>query len=246
MQVERRKIGVTALGTMNVLKVAFTKKFSSVVLTSTTSLMVTDKVSEMKAKGSGKCAFLDEALTGWEGPPRNKYGRTKLEAERRACHYSAVTGLPVMILRTSRFFPEDILPEQLHAGKVALSLPNIKANELLGGRVSLEDVVDAHLRALCRAPELRGSVMVLAAPTPFVREDSTLLGMDALPCILKHFPGAASTYSRMKWSLPKSLSKVYMADKALGDLKWSPRWTFARLLDDLDQTLAGRAARGAY
>jgi nucleoside-diphosphate-sugar epimerase len=167
-----------------------------------------------------------------------------LEAERRAAHFSAVAGLPIVILRTSRFFPEEILTDQFHSGKSALSLANIKANELLGGRVSLEDVVSAHMQALCAPPVMGCSVVVLAAPTPFLRDESAALGTDAPSVILQHFPEAAEAYAKLGWSLPHHLPKVYVVDKALSQ-GWIPRWTFAALLRDINDT-EGRGARGAY
>ena len=49
-----------------------------------------------------------------------------------------------------------------------------KANELLGRRVALVDVVTAHLLALARAaePSVRGCVFTICAPFPFSKVGS--------------------------------------------------------------------------
>ena len=47
------------------------------------------------------------------------------------------------------------------------------ANELLGRRAALVDIITAHLKALARVQVLRGRTLTLAAPWPFPREDTS-------------------------------------------------------------------------
>ena len=79
----------------------------------------------VKAKeASGECVWFDGNFSGTENEfmekyadqPRNKYGRTKREAE-RLCLVSATdkqqtNKQSVLVLRAPRFFCEDVLPPE--------------------------------------------------------------------------------------------------------------------------------------
>jgi nucleoside-diphosphate-sugar epimerase len=82
-----------------------------------------------------------------EPVPKNIYGVTKTAAEDVCELFHRRMGLACLILRTSRFFPE----EDDHAGtRQAYDDDNLKVNEFLYRRVDIEDVVSAHLLALRR------------------------------------------------------------------------------------------------
>jgi nucleoside-diphosphate-sugar epimerase len=105
--------------------------------------------------------------------PRNIYGVTKLAAENCAASMrKPAVSMPV--LRTARFFPED---DDTHAtlGR------DLKANELLHRRLTVEDAADAHIAALHRAPQIGFGTFILSAPTPFTREHARALKEDAPP-----------------------------------------------------------------
>ena len=57
--------------------------------------------------------------------PRNKYGRSKLDGERR-CAAAAAAGLPCVVVRVARCFPEDVLPDSVTQAAAALSTANLK------------------------------------------------------------------------------------------------------------------------
>ena len=57
-------------------------------------------------------------------------------------------GLPVVVLRTARFFPEE--DDMAHA--IAQSEPNTKANEFLFRRLTAEDVAEAQGRPTPGSP----------------------------------------------------------------------------------------------
>lgn len=76
---------------------------------------------------------------------RTIYGATKIAAEDLCELIHKLTGLPVIVLRTSRFFPED---DDDPAALAARSQSNIQANEHLYRRVDIEDVVSARWQAL--------------------------------------------------------------------------------------------------
>src|SRR5262249_24383018 len=83
------------------------------------------------------------------------------------------------------------------------------ANELLTGRLTVEDAADAHVMALDRAPVLCFEIFVLSAPTPFARYEAEALKSAAADVIERHFPDAAALYARRGWRLPTSIGRVY-------------------------------------
>ncbi|MFA5964362.1 MAG: NAD(P)-dependent oxidoreductase [Sphingomonas sp.] len=201
-------IDVNVSGTLNLLEAAVAAGASRFVFTSTTSLMISTAIRE----GHGDSAvWIDETLAPLE--PRNIYGITKLAAEQmcRLVHHEH--GLPVIVLRTSRFFPEDDDTHQALAGE------NMKANELLHRRLTVEDAAHGHLVALERAPELGFGTFILSAPTPFAPGDVAALKADAPAVIARYFPDAADLYARRGWALPATIDRVYdagLAERVLG------------------------------
>ena len=201
-------VDVNVTGTLNLLEAAVAAGASRFVFTSTTSLMISTAIRE----GHGEAAvWIDETLAPLE--PRNVYGVTKLAAEQLCRLVHREHGLPVIVLRTGRFFPED---DDTHQ---ALSGENMKANELLHRRLTVEDAAQAHLVALARAPELGFGTFILSAPTPFAPGDVAALKADAPAVIARHFPDAADLYARRGWTLPASIDRVYdagLAERVLG------------------------------
>src|SRR6201992_647456 len=96
--------------------------------------------------------------------PRNIYGVTKTAAENLCQMMQRDRGLPVVVLRTARFFPEGD-----DADEVRTTYPdaNVKANEYLYRRVDLQDVADAHLLAMARGPGIGVGRDIISATTPF-------------------------------------------------------------------------------
>ena len=97
--------------------------------------------------------------------PKNIYGVTKVAAESPCELFHRLHGLPCLVLRTSRFFPEE---DDLGALRGQYANENLKANELLNRRVEIEDVVSAHLLALERAPAIGFARYVISATTPVI------------------------------------------------------------------------------
>lgn len=215
-----RDVNVT--GTRNLLEAAVAAGNDRFIFTSTTSLMITESIRAGKAGGAKRAAWLDEDF----GPlaPRNVYGVTKLEAERlcrRACDES---GLAVAMLRTGRFFPEE---DDTHRD---LSGPNIKANEFLNRRLTVEDAAEAHVVALARAPALGFETFILCAPPPFAPDESKELLHDAPAVIARHFPEAPALYARRGWTLPASIERVYDPSRAERLMGFRCRTDFAAIL----------------
>jgi len=138
-------------------------------------------------------------------------------------------GLPIIVLRTSRFFPEE--DDQAH--RIGLSGPNTKANELLHRRLTARDAAEAHRVALGRAPSVGLGVFVISAPTPFARSEAGELKSDAAAVIARHFPDAPELYARQGWTLPASIDRVYDAALAEQVLGFRCRDDFASVLEAL-------------
>jgi nucleoside-diphosphate-sugar epimerase len=201
-------VDVNVSGTLALLEAAVRTGTGRFIFTSTTSLMISAVIREAKGDAA---IWLDEGMNSFR--PRNIYGVTKLAAEQlcRLCHDDH--GLSVLVLRTGRFFPEE---DDTHR---ALSGENMKANELLHRRLTVEDAAAAHVAALDRAAELGFGTYILAAPTPFARADVVELKRDAPAVIARLYPDAAELYARQGWTLPATIDRVYdagLAERELG------------------------------
>ena len=135
------------------------------------------------------------------------------------------SGLAVAVLRTGRFFPED---DDTHFHP---SGPNIKANEFLNRRLTVEDAAEAHVVALENIQSLGFGTFILSAPPPFAREECGELIHDAPAVIARHFPDAAELYASMGWSLPVSLDRIYDPSRAERLMGFRCRTDFRAVLD---------------
>jgi len=136
-------IDCNVTGTLNLLEAAVSAGNDRFVFTSTTSLMISQAIRD---EAGDAAIWLNET----SGPlaPRNIYGVTKLAAEGLCRLYAAEYGLACVVLRTARFFPEE---DDTHR---VLSGENLKANEFLNRRLTVEDAAEGHVAALLRAPEI--------------------------------------------------------------------------------------------
>ena len=165
-------------GTLVLLEEAAAAGVESFVFTSTTSAF-----GRALYPGSGApAAWITEDVVSL---PRNIYGVTKAAAEDVCELVHRDTGLPVVVLRTSRFFPEADDRDDVRA---TFDDGNVKANEYLYRRVDIEDVVAAHLLALERAPALGFGKYIVSATTPFAREDTAALAEDAPSVVRRLYP----------------------------------------------------------
>ena len=212
-------VDVNVTGTLNLLEEAAAAGVGRFVFTSTTSLMITQAIRDETASAA---VWLDEG----SGPlqPRNVYGITKRSAEEMCRLVHGETGMPVIVLRTARFFPEDDDTHRDLAGE------NMKANEFLNRRLTVEDCAAAHVAALGNAPEVGFGLYVVSAPTPFAREEVEQLKNDAPAVIAHHFPDAAQLYADRAWHLPRSIGRVYDAGLIERELGFRCQTDFAAIL----------------
>jgi nucleoside-diphosphate-sugar epimerase len=145
----------------------------------------------------------------------------------------------VLILRTSRFFPEADDRDDVRNAYADL---NLKVNELLYRRVDLEDLVSAHRLALERAPEIGFGRYIVSATTPFTRDDLADLRDDAPSVVSRLFPHYEAVYAERGWTMFPSIERVYVNDRARHELGWEPAYGFGSALDRLT---AGEDPRSA-
>lgn len=216
-------VDVNVTGTLNLLECAVAARHWRFVFTSTTSLMISQAIRDER---SDRAVWLDEA----SGPiePRNIYGATKFAAEQTCRLVAEEHGLSVIAIRTGRFFPEE---DDTHR---ALSGENMKANELLNRRLTVEDAAAAHVAALER-DGLDGYHLYLAsARTPFDRADAADLRRDAAAVIARYFPEAPALYAAKGWVLPASIGRVYDSSALCRDLDFRFESDFAAVLRALE------------
>jgi nucleoside-diphosphate-sugar epimerase len=216
-------IDTNVTGTLNLLQAAARAGHDRFVFTSTTSLMISQAIRDEQGAGA---VWLDESAGPLE--PRNIYGVTKLAAEGLCRLFHVEHGQNCVVLRTSRFFPEeDDTPHR------AMSGPNIKANEFLHRRLTVEDAAAAHLTALEWAPRLGFGAFVVSASTPFAPADAEALKADAAGVIERYFPDAPRLYAQRGWLLPTSIGRVYDSSKARRVMGFQCATDFAKVLDAL-------------
>lgn len=210
-------------GTLNLLEEAVAAGVGRFVFTSTTSTF-----GRALTPGTGDpAAWITEDVAPL---PRNIYGVTKTAAENLCELVWRDHGLPCLILRTSRFFPED---DDRPDAREAFDDLNLKVNELLYRRVDLQDAVDAHLLALEHAPEIGFGRYIISATTPFGPEDLAELHRDAPSVVARLFPDYEEVYARRGWTMLGLIDRVYVNARAREELGWAPVYDFRYALNRL-------------
>jgi nucleoside-diphosphate-sugar epimerase len=210
-------------GTLNLLEEAVAADVGRFVFTSTTSAF-----GRALAPAQGApAAWITEDVAPI---PRNIYGVTKTAAEDLCELVHRDHGIPCLILRTSRFFPE---PDDRDDVRGAYPDANLKLNELLYRRVDLEDVVSAHRLALDHAREIGFRRYIISATTPFTPDDLARLREDAPGVVRRHVPEYEAVYAQRGWSMFGSIERVYVNARARSELGWSPRYDFRHALQRL-------------
>ncbi len=228
-------VDVNITGTLTLLEAAVAANIRSFVFTSTTSVFGDALVPPVGAPA----AWITEDVTP---VPKNIYGVTKVAAEDLCQLFHRNEGLACIILRTSRFFPEE---DDDPVARAAYTDDNLKVNEYLFRRVDIEDVVSAHLRAAELAPVLGFRRYIISATTPFAPSDVFELRDDARTVARRYVPAYEAEYARRRWTLMPSIDRVYDNARARTELAWQPRYDFAYLIDRLraDQAIRSPLAQ---
>jgi UDP-glucose 4-epimerase len=210
-------------GTLHLLEAAVAANVQAFVFTSTTS---TFGRALVPAEGQPATWITEDVVP----VPRNIYGVTKVAAEDLCELVWRDHGLPCLVLRTSRFFPEPDDSDDVRADYPNL---NSKVNELLHRRADIEDVVSAHRLALARAPEIGFGRYLITATTPFTREDLTAVRQDLPAVVRRLFPDYEDIYGSLGWRMLPTIERVYVNERARRELGWAPRFDFRHALDAL-------------
>lgn len=216
-------IDTNVSGTLNLLEAAANESCKAFVFTSTTSTFG----DAMKSGPGEPAVWVTEAL---KPQPRNIYGVTKLAAESLCELFHRQAGLPCVVLRTSRFFPEE---DDSLSARERFDSDNLKVSELTFRRVDIADVVSAHLLALNKAATLGFDRFVISGTTPFGSTDAEALGVDAAAVLARRAPQAHTEFQRRGWSMLPRLDRVYDNARAVHRLGWTPEFTFDRAIDQL-------------
>jgi nucleoside-diphosphate-sugar epimerase len=225
-------VDTNVTGTLHLLEEAVAARVRCFVFTSTTSAFG----RALAPPPGAPAAWIAEDVAA---APKNIYGVTKAAAEDLCEIFHRDHELPCIVLRTSRFFPEEDDREEIRA---AYQDGNVKANEYLYRRVDLEDAVRAHLAALERARSIGFGRYIVSATTPFTRADLGELRADAPRVVERLFPGYRAVYAQQGWRMFPSIERVYDNSRARSELGWRPRYDFGAVLARLE---AGEDPRSA-
>jgi nucleoside-diphosphate-sugar epimerase len=216
-------IEVNIAGTLAVLEAALESRVSGVVFSSTTSVFG----DALRPADGRPAVWVDEDV---DSVPKNIYGVTKKAAEDLCELFFRSRGLPCIVLRTSRFFPDVDDDPELRRQYEDL---NLKINEYLNRRLDLADAVDAHILAAERAPEIGFGRYVVSATSPFERHHLLQLRTDAPGVVRGLFPDYEEVYDPRNWRMLPGIDRVYVNDRARQELGWRPRVDFRHVLDCL-------------
>lgn len=207
-------------GTLQLLEAAVAAGVRSFVFTSSTSTWgdaLSPPVDE-------PAAWITESVPA---RPRTLYGLTKTTAEDLCRLIHRDHGLPVVVLRTARFFER---PDEAEAGRLGLDPRNLQVVEFLNRRVDLRDAVSAHRAALERAPAIGFGRFIVSATSPFEPDDRAALRGRAAEVVAQRVPGAVGWLAALGWRVPDDLDRVYVNTEARTRLDWTPEHDFARVL----------------
>lgn len=216
-------VDVNVTGTLNLLEEAVAARVGAFVFTSTTSAFGDALVPAAGAPAT----WITEDVTP---VPKNIYGITKLAAEHLCELMHRLHGLPVIVLRASRFFPED---DDVAERRTRFPGDNLKVNELLHRRADIADIVDAHLLAIEKAPTLRFGRFIVSATSPFGRDDLATLRTDPGAVVARYAPAYAKLYAQRGWTMLDDIDRVYVNERARTDLGWTPRHDFGTAIEKL-------------
>ncbi|KAH6613890.1 NAD dependent epimerase/dehydratase family protein [Boeremia exigua] len=221
-------VDVNITGTLILLETAAglqSDRIDSFIFVSTTSVFG----QALSPKPGSPAVWIDETVTPI---PKNIYGVTKAAAEDMCRLTNMQTSLPVLVLRTSRFFPEADDDEDRRA---ALGDENLKCLELAYRRTDIADVVSACVHGMKRARDIGWGKYIISAPPPFPNDADTLrrLDSDAGGVYRDSIPGIQEAFSKHEWKFLPRLDRVYDSGKAVRELGWQPVYTIQHAVERL-------------
>jgi nucleoside-diphosphate-sugar epimerase len=210
-------------GTLNLLEAARKNNVKGFIYTSTTSTFGDNLIP---AKNQPATWITEKTLP----IPKNIYGVTKTAAEDLCQLYYRNHQLPCIVLKTSRFFPEE---DDKKLIRDLYDDSNSKANEFLNRRVDIEDAVSAHLMAMEKMQKIGFAKYIISATSPFTKNHLEGLTKDACEVVSSIYPEFKSLYAQSNWNMNPTLDRVYVNKKARKELGWKPKYDFQHVLNCL-------------
>lgn len=218
---DKEFIDTNISGTLHLLEAAKEQSVKAFVYTSTTSTF-----GDMLTPDPKEPAIWVTEET--KAIPKNIYGVSKTAAEDLCQLFYRNHHLPCMVLKTSRFFPEE---DDNKSIRDLYKDENAKVNEYLYRRVDVEDVVSAHLLAIEKAAEIGFDKYIISATTPFAKADLSSLRKNAAEVVARLFPDYEEVYHSKDWKMFPEIDRVYVNEKARNQLGWKPKYDFRYVLD---------------
>jgi UDP-glucose 4-epimerase len=216
-------IDTNITGTLNLLEESVENNVQSFIYTSTTSTFG-DALTPVPGSPA---AWITELVTPI---PKNIYGVTKMAGEDLCQLFHRNQGLACIVLKTSRFFPEEDDQSLVRDNYEDM---NAKANEFLYRRVDIEDVVNAHLLAMEKAGAIGFNRYIISSNTPFRQNDLLELFRNAPEVVKRLIPGYETGYLQKEWKMFPVIDRVYVNEKAKKELGWQPAYDFQRILEKI-------------
>ena len=191
---------VNVKGTENLLEACLKHNVKRFVFTSTTSVYG-DALAHPE-----KAVWVTEELLPHR---RDIYDETKIAAE-NLCLEASKNGLSCISLRMSRCFPER---------------EDLMAIYRLYRGVHESDVALAHELALF-LPMQGYEAFNISSLSPFNQTEIEELKKSAAIVILRRFPWAKEEFSKRGWSLPQTIDRIYVIEKAIKLLGYRPFYNF--------------------
>jgi nucleoside-diphosphate-sugar epimerase len=198
-------IDVNITGTLNLLEASVQHHIQRFVYTSTTSLY------GYAMEPTNRATWVTEELSP---RPRDMYDITKQTAEELCRHFALRTSLPMIILRTSRFFEQS---------------SELSAIYRLSRGVDVRDAASAHLLAITNR-DIRFDLFNISARSPFQKNDTLALWQDAPSVLRRYFPNIEAMFTQRHWQLPARIDRIYVIAKAEQRLGYRPLYNFEELL----------------
>ncbi|RLL96087.1 hypothetical protein CFD26_103760 [Aspergillus turcosus] len=220
-------ISTNILGTLVLLEESanYSQRIESFIFFSTTSTFG----MALSPKPGLPAAWIDETIVP---EPKNIYGVTKVAAEDLCALIQKQSGMPVLVLRTSRFFPEE---DDDEGRRAAMDDGNLKVLELAYRRCDIEDIVRAAVCAMQKARDIRWGKYIISAPPLFKNEANTLDRLSRNPAEVfnEMCPRLGAVFEKKGWKHLPRIDRVYDSSKALRELGWEPRYTFEKTVERL-------------
>ncbi|CAG8885641.1 unnamed protein product [Penicillium egyptiacum] len=220
-------ISTNIVGTLILLEESsrFRAQIESFIFFSTTSTFG----MALSPKPGHPATWIDESVVP---VPKNIYGVTKVAAEDMCALMQKQSGMPVLVRRTSRFFPEEDDDEDRRA---AMADENLKVLELAYRRCDLHDIVSASVCAMGRAKDILWGKYIISAPPPFNNDIQTLNALNRNPAEVfrKEFPELDIAFEEKGWKHLARIDRVYDSSRAVKDLGWNPKYTFEKIVQRL-------------